>query len=48
MAFSGYLNVYNFQRELLAARKADAIALKLYAYFGKDFLTHTDAKTLFG
>ena len=48
MAFSGYLNVYNFQRELLAARKADAIAMKLYAYFGKDFLTHTDAKTLFG
>ena len=48
MAFSGYLNVYNFQRELLAARKADAIALKLYAKLKKDFLTHTDAKTLFG
>ena len=48
MTFSGYLNVCNFQRELLAAIKADATALELYAYFGRDFLTHTDAKTLFG
>ena len=27
MTFSGYLNVFNFQRVLLPARKADAIAL---------------------
>ena len=26
MTFSGYLNVFNFQRLLLAARKAGAIA----------------------
>ena len=28
MTFSGYLNVYNFQRVLLATRKAEAIALQ--------------------
>ena len=44
MTFSGYLNVFNLQRVLLAARKTDAIALQLYAYFWrKDF--PTDAKT---
>lgn len=33
MTFSGYFNVYNFERVLTAATKADAIALQLYAYF---------------
>ena len=37
MTFSGYLNVQNFQRALLATRKADVIALQHYAYFSKDF-----------
>ena len=46
MSFSGYLNVFNFQRVLLAARKADAIALQLYACFWrKDFPILTDTKT---
>ena len=33
MTFSGYLNVYNFRRVLLAARKVDTITLQLYGYF---------------
>ena len=46
MTFLYYLNVYNFQKILLAARKADAIALLLYAYFRrKDFPIFTDVKT---
>ena len=39
MTFSGYLNVYNFQRVLLATKKVDVIALQHYAYFWKDFPT---------
>ena len=39
------MNVLNFQKVLLAARKGDAIALLLYAYFRrKDFPILTDAK----
>ena len=46
MTFSGYLKVFNFQRVLLAARKADAIEFELYAYLSrKDFPILTDAKT---
>ena len=33
MTLLGYLNFYNFQKVLLATKKADVIALKLYAYF---------------
>ena len=40
MTFSGYWNVCNFQRELVVARKADAVAFQLYATFEeKTFLS---------
>ena len=46
MTFSGYLNVYNFRRVLLAARKVDTITLQLYGYFWrKNFLILRDVKT---
>ena len=46
ITLSGDLNVFNFQRVLLAARKTDTIALWLYAYFLRiDLPILTDAKT---
>ena len=40
MAFSGYLNIYNFQRVVLVAREADAMAMYfMYTSEEKTFLS---------
>ena len=47
MTFSGYLNVFNFQRVLLAARKADAIALYfMHTIEEKTYLNSLNFRTL--